>query len=237
MKKQLTILGVISLFVVTVSFAELGLTNNEIVSGLKSALNIGADKAIAKLGASNGYYADAAVKILLPPEAQNVYKNINKVPGGTKMLEKAVKSLNSAAEDAATTAKPIFIDAIKGITITDGLNILKGSNTAATTMLFEKTHKQILTAFTPKIDQSLSKNLAGGVSANTAYTNLVKAYNTASLNGKLFSKIKTGSLSQHVALKAMEGMFRKIADEEVAIRKNPQASATDLLKKVFGGKW
>lgn len=237
MKKQLTILGVISLFALTFAFAQTGLTNNEIISGLKSALNIGADKAIAKLGASNGYYADAAVKILLPPEAQNVYKNISKVPGGANLLEKAVKSLNSAAEDAATTAKPIFIDAIKSITITDGLNILKGSSTAATTMLHDKTNKQIMAAFTPKIDQSLSKNLAGGISANMAYANLVKAYNAASFNGKLFAKIKSGSLSQHVAQKAMDGMFKKIGEEEIAIRKNPQAGATDLLKKVFGFKW
>ena len=210
-----------------------GLTNDEIVEGLKSALNVGTDTSVTTLNKLDGYYKDDLVKILLPEEAKAIYSNISKVPGGNVLLEETIKSLNRAAEDAAIEAKPIFINAITGITITDGLGILNGSDTAATAYLRGKTFTALFNAFQPKIDASLGKELVGGVSANSAYSNLVSAYNTASLGGILFPQITSNSLSAHVTDKALGGLFLKVADEEKAIRTDPLARVNDILKKVF----
>lgn len=211
-----------------------GLTNEEIIQGLKSALNVGTDTSVATLNKLNGYYGDEIVKIMLPDDAKAIYDNISKVPGGSALLEETIKTMNRAAEDAAIEAKPIFIDAITGITISDGLSILNGADTAATFYLKDKTYSPLTSAFAPKIDASLNKDLIGGISANSAYSNLVNAYNTASLNGILWSKITTNTLGEHVTRKALDGLFIKVADEEKSIRKDPLARVNDILKKVFG---
>lgn len=212
------------------------LSNEEIIAGLKSALNVGTDTSVSILNKVDGYYADQAVKILLPPEAEAIYTNISKVPGGETLLEETVKKLNRAAEDAAAEAKPIFVDAITGITITDGLDILNGDDSAATSYLKGKTFTPLTNAFQPKIQVSLDKKIIGNVSASSAYSDLVSAYNTASLNGILFAKITTNTLSEHVTQRALDGLFKKVADEEKAIRTDPIARVTDILKKVFGSK-
>jgi len=113
------------------------------------------------------------------------------------------------------------------------LGILNGSDTAATAYLRGKTFTALFNAFQPKIDASLGKELVGGVSANSAYSNLVSAYNTASLGGILFPQITSNSLSAHVTDKALGGLFLKVADEEKAIRTDPLARVNDILKKVF----
>lgn len=210
------------------------LSNEEVIAGLKSALNVGTDTSVTILNKLDGYYKDDAVKILLPEEAQVIYTNISKIPGGNALVEETVKSLNRAAEDAAIEAKPIFIDAITGITITDGLSILRGTDTAATSYLMGKTFSPLTAAFAPKIDVSLNKKLLGNISANSAYNDLVKAYNDASLNGLLFPKITTNTLGEHVTKRALDGLFKKVAEEEISIRKDPLARVTDILKKVFG---
>jgi hypothetical protein len=210
------------------------LSNEEVILGLKSALNVGTDTSVTILNKIDGYYKDDAVKILLPEEAQVIYDNISKIPGGNALVEETVKSLNRAAEDAAIEAKPIFVDAITGITITDGLSILKGTDTAATAYLKGKTFSPLTAAFSPKIDVSLNKKLLGNISANSAYNDLIKAYNDASLGGLLFPKITTNTLGEHVTKRALDGLFKKVADEEMAIRKDPLARVTDILRKVFG---
>lgn len=210
------------------------LSNEEVIAGLKSALNVGTDTSVTILNKLDGYYKDDAVKILLPEEAQVIYDNIGKIPGGNALVEETVKSLNRAAEDAAIEAKPIFVDAITGITITDGLSILKGTDTAATAYLKGKTFSPLTAAFSPKIDVSLNKKLLGNISANSAYNDLIKAYNDASLGGLLFPKITTNTLGEHVTKRALDGLFKKVADEEMAIRKDPLARVTDILRKVFG---
>ncbi|MES2689199.1 MAG: DUF4197 domain-containing protein [Bacteroidota bacterium] len=212
------------------------LSNEEIIAGLKSALNVGTDTSVSVLNKQDGYYKDLAVKVLLPPEAQAVYSNISKVPGGDVLLEETVIKLNRAAEDAAAEARPIFIDAITGITIEDGLGILNGDDTAATFYLKGKTFTPLTGAFQPKIQTALDKKIIGNISASSAYDNLIKTYNTASLNGILFDKITTNTLSEHVTRKALDGLFIKVADEEKAIRHDPIARVTDILKKVFGSK-
>lgn len=212
------------------------LSNEEIIAGLKSALNVGTDTSVSVLNKQDGYYKDLAVKVLLPPEAQAIYTNIGKIPGGEMLLEETVLKLNRAAEDAAAEAKPIFIDAITGITIEDGLGILNGDDTAATFYLKGKTFNPLTSAFQPKIQTALDKKIIGNISASSAYTDLIKAYNTASINGVLFAEIKTNTLSEHVTQKALDGLFKKVADEEKAIRHDPIARVTEILKKVFGSK-
>lgn len=210
------------------------LTNEEIIAGLKSALNVGTDTSVSILNKQDGYYKDLAVKVLLPPEAQVIYTNISKVPGGDVLLEQTIEKLNRAAEDAASEAKPIFIDAITGITIEDGLGILQGDDTAATFYLKGKTFTPLTNAFQPKIQTALDKKIIGNISASSAYDNLISTYNTASLNGLLFAKITTNTLSEHVTQKALNGLFIKVAEEEKAIRHDPIARVTDILKRVFG---
>jgi hypothetical protein len=212
------------------------LTNEEVIRGLREALNVGTDTSVSVLHKLNGYYGDAAVKILLPPEAVVVYEQLNKIPGGSDLLEKTILAMNRAAEDAATEAKPIFVNAIKDITITDGFNILQGNDTAATAYLQGKTYNPLFSLFQPKINASLSKPLVLGMSAEETYSNLISAYNTASLNGILFAQIKTNSLSEHVTTKGLNGLFLKVAEQEKKIRKDPLAQVTDLLKRVFGSK-
>lgn len=241
MKKWITAFAAISMLFIACTKDEIAsvlggndLTEAEVIAGLKDALKVGTDTSVTILHKVDGYYKDEIVKILLPAEAQVVYDNISKVPGGSDLLERTILAMNRAAEDAATEAKPIFVDAITSITIQDGFNILKGSDTAATSYLKGKTFNPLKEAFSPKIGASLSKPLVLGVSAESAYSNLISAYNTASLNGLLFDKVTTNTLSDHVTTMALNGLFVKVADEEKSIRKDPLARVTDILKKVFG---
>lgn len=210
-----------------------GLTNEEITQGLKEALNIGTDTSVTVLSKTDGYYRDLAVKILLPEEAQVIYSSIDKIPGGNLLLENTILSINRAAEDAAPASKQILWNAVTGITISDGLAILNGGDTAATMYLKSKTFDSLEVLFEPKIKLSLSRQLVGSISAESAYTDLVNAYNTASLNGILWDQIKTNSLSKHVTQKGLDGLFLKIADEEKKIRENPLHRISEILKKVF----
>jgi hypothetical protein len=207
---------------------------------LREALNVGTDTSVTVLNKVDGYFRDEAVKILLPTEAQVMYANISKVPGLSELIlplmDNTILAMNRAAEDAATEAKPIFVNAIKGITISDGFTILNGSDTSATTYLRGETYDSLFQKFQPKIDASLVKPLVAGVSAQSIYSSLISAYNNASLNGLLFDKVATNSLSTHVTQKGLNGLFLKVADQEKQIRKDPIAQVTELLKKVFGKK-
>lgn len=217
-----------------------GLTNDEVVAGLREALQVGTDTSVTILNKVDGYFRDEAVKILLPEEAQVMYANISKVPGLSDvilpLMDNTILAMNRAAEDAATEAKPIFVNAITGITIADGFNILNGSDTSATTYLRGATYDSLYHKFQPKINASLVKPLVAGASAQSIYSSLITAYNNASLNGLLFDKVTTNSLSEHVTKKGLNGVFLKVADQEKKIRKDPIAQVTELLKKVFGKK-
>jgi hypothetical protein len=210
------------------------LTNGEIIKGLKDALVYGADSAVGRLTKKNGYFGDAALKILLPKEAKPIYEQVQKVTILNGLLDDAVLSVNRAAEDAASDAKPIFLNAIRSMTITEGMSILKGSDTAATHYLREKTFQQLYNAFKPKINASLDKKYVNNVSAESTYKKVIDSYNKASLNGMLWSKIQNNSLSEHTTQKALQGLFSKVASEEKLIRENPMHRVTDILKRVFG---
>ena len=200
-----------------------GLSKDEVAAGLKEALNTGVKKGADKLSAVDGFYGNAAVKVLMPPEAQKVEQKLRDLGMG-KQVDDAVLSMNRAAEDAAKTASPIFINAIKNMSIEDAYGILKGKDTAATGYLRSNTSPQITTAFRPVINQSLAK-----VDATKYWETLFSTYNKL----PFVKKVNT-DLVAYVTEKAMYGIFLQIANEELQIRKDPMARTTDLLKKVFG---
>ena len=200
------------------------ITNTEIVAGLKEALDQGAKSATSKLSVTNGFFGNALVKVLMPPEAAKVENTLRQIGMGA-YVDKAILAMNRAAEDAAIKAQPIFINAIKTMTITDALNILKGNNDAATQYLKGKTSAQLTAAFKPVISASLDK-----VNATKYWTEVFEVYNNLPTT---FNKVNP-DLSAYVTERALNGVFVYVADEESKIRMNPAARATDLLKKVFG---
>jgi hypothetical protein len=198
------------------------LSTGDVVSGLKEALNNGVNKGTSTLSAVNGFFANAAVKILMPPEAEKVEKNLRSIGLG-KQVDDAILSMNRAAEDAAKSAAPIFLDAIKEMSISDAWGILRGGDTAATAYLRKTTTVGLTNAFKPVIENSLEK-----VNATKYWNTVFTTYNKFSIN-----KVNP-DLTAYVTDKALYGIFYEIAQQEVQIRKDPVARTTDILKKVFG---
>ncbi|HXB30208.1 MAG TPA: DUF4197 domain-containing protein [Puia sp.] len=201
------------------------LSSDDIVAGLKQALSLGAQKSADRLSVVNGFLDDKAVEILMPPQAQKVEKTLRNMGMG-KLVDDAIASMNHAAEDASKSAAPIFINAVKNMTVTDGVNILKGSDTAATAYLRKSATPQLTKAYTPVIDSALQKT-----DATKYWKDVFDTYNKIPLVSKV-----NPDLSSYVTQKAMDGIFYYVAQEEIKIRKDPAAQVTDLLKKVFGGK-
>jgi hypothetical protein len=217
--------------------AILPVTNAENISGLKSSLNIGIDKAIGNLGVENGFFKDAALKLLLPKEAQPIIDNIKLVPGGQALVDKAVLSLNRSAEDAVKEASPIFKSAITNMSITDAVGILFGKENAATEYLRKTTYSQLKTAFAPKVKASLDKPLVANISTTKTWNTLSSGYNqvAGTMVGSIAGlKTVNVSLEDYVTEKALDALFVKVAAEEKSIRNNPTARVNDLLKRVFG---
>jgi hypothetical protein len=214
---------------------ELGLTEEEIAQGLKSALNVGTDTSVSILTKVDGYYKDDLVKILLPNEAGVIIDNINKIPGGSLLIEETIKAINRSAEDAAKSATPIFTNAITGISFSDAAEILAGNDDAATVYLKLNTSDSLNALFKPKIKSSLSKELIPGISAEASYASLITKYNVVANNSfGLLKPVTENSLSEHTTQKALDGLFLKISDEESKIRNDISHRVNDILKKVFG---
>ncbi len=205
----------------------------EIVAGLKQALEVGTDTAVAKLNVTDGFFGDEIVKILLPEEAQPVYDVASQIPGISNVIDETILAINRSAEDAAVEAKPIFVDAITNMTLNDATDILYGEDTAATSYLRTNTYQGLYDAFKPKIETSLSKDLIGGLSAEDVYSQLIGTYNTASIGGLLWDRIESNSLSEHTTNKALRGLFIKVGEQEKGIRENPVERVTELLEDVF----
>jgi hypothetical protein len=199
------------------------LSSDDIVAGLKEALSQGTKKSADKLSAIDGFFKDAAVKILLPPEAAKVEKALRSAGLG-QQVDDAILSLNRAAEDAAKSAAPIFLSAIQHMSVQDGVGILKGADTAATSYLRKSTTVQLTASFRPVIDTSLQKT-----GATKYWKTLFETYNKM----PFVSKVNT-DLPSYATSKALDGVFYYVAQEEKNIRQNPAAQVTDLLKKVFG---
>ncbi|MER3463617.1 MAG: DUF4197 domain-containing protein [Chitinophagaceae bacterium] len=197
------------------------LSTDEIAAGLKEALNKGTQVGTQKLSAVDGFFKDAAVKILLPQEAQKVESTLRNLGMGN-LVDNAILSMNRAAEDAAKSAAPIFLNAIKQMTINDALSILRGNDLAATNYLKDKTSSPLTEAFRPIIESSLQK-----VNATKYWNTLFTTYNRFNPN-----KVNP-DLSAYVTEKALTGIFYQVGQEEQKIRKDPAARTTELLKKVF----
>ncbi len=219
------------------SSGNLPLTETEVINGLKEALTTGARNSAQKLSAENGYYGDPAVKILLPDEARTILDNISKIPGGQQLVEDVVLRINRAAEDAAKEAAPIFISSITQMTIQDAFNILRGPDNAATTYLRNTTWDQLYALYQPKIGTSTEKKIIGNISTKDSWIALTSKWNSLanSVAGRLagFKPVNT-DLDDFLTTKALNGMFLKVAGEELKIRKEASARVTPLLQRVFG---
>jgi len=250
MQKTKTIAIIISLFILiscaeltqfaqTAGAQSLPLSNTEIVNGLKDALLVGADSAVKRLSAVDGYLKDLEVKILLPPEAKTIMDNISKLPGGAKLVEDVIIRINRAAEDAANGAKPIFVNSVREMTFADGFQILRGPDNAATNYFKQKTSQQLGELYRPKIRESLNKNLVAGISTQQSWNELTTNWNklAGSTMGK-FAGFKTVNvkLEDYILQKALDGLFLKIEEREKDIRHNAGARVTSILKRVFGSQ-
>lgn len=201
------------------------LSNNEIVAGLKEALNVGTRNASNKLSMPNGYLGNQIIKILMPPEARKIETALRSIGMGN-VVDKAITSMNRAAEDAATKSVPIFVNAITSMSIQDGVSILRGGNGAATNFLKAKTTAALTSSFRPVINNSLQK-----VGATKYWADMVNIYNRLpTVNQKM-----NPDLAGYVTERALNGLFVTISEEENKIRTNPAARVSDILKKVFGG--
>ena len=240
-------LMIISLVLITASCAEMQkviqstgpvpLTEDEVINGLKEALITGSKNSAAILGAQDGYFGDLTVKILLPDEARVITDNLSRIPGGDKLVQDVVLSINRAAEDAARGAAPIFAGSIKQMTIRDGFNILNGTDNAATQYLKQTTYNELYALYKPKIAGSTEKKIAGSVSAKESWNALTGKWNLLanSMAGKLASlKPVNTDLDDFLTRKALDGMFLKVEIEEHKIRKDVSARVSPILQRVFG---
>ncbi len=197
------------------------LSSDEIIRGLKEALTVGTEKSAQNLNKADGFFANAAIKILMPAEAKKAESTLRKFGMGS-LVDKAILSMNRAAEDAAGGISTIFVDAVKGMTVKDGLSILRGGDFAATDFLKQQTTPQLTEKMRPVIEQSLAKT-----DATKYWKDVFTAYNK-------FSKEPVNTdISSYVTEKSMAGIFYSIGQEEQKIRKDPAGQASDLLKKVF----
>ena len=199
-----------------------GVTNAEISSGLKQALQLGIDKEVTSLTKEDGFFRNELVRIGLPPELQKVDKTLRDVGLGS-LADEGLKVLNRAAEDAVSEAIPVFANAVTGITFADARNILLGPDNAATNYLSEKTQNELYTRFNPIISNSLNK-----VGATQVWKNIIQKYNSLPITTNV-----NPDLSDYVTNEALDGVFLMIEKEEKDIRNSIAARSTSLLRKVF----
>lgn len=200
------------------------LTSTQISSGLKEALSLGVNEGVKKLGVTDGFLKNEAVKILMPEKLRKVDTTLRSLGLGS-LADEGVKLLNRAAEDAVTEAAPIFTNAITSMTITDAKNILLGSDNAATNYLQTKTQTQLFTAFQPKVKASLGK-----VGADSVWKSIITKYNT------LTGQSVTTDLNNYVTTETINGVFKMVAEKEGGIRNTPAMRTTSILQKVFGAQ-
>ena len=198
------------------------LSQAEMGNGLKEALNNGITKQVSKLTATDGFFRNEAVKILLPEELQKVDTKLRQL-GMSKLADDGLRILNRAAEDAVKEATPIFVDAVKQMTFTDAKNILLGNESSATNYLQNTTSTALYGKFNPVIKNSFAK-----VGADKIWTQIITKYNSIPLVKKV-----NPDLTDYTTNKALEGVFKMIAVEEKDIRTNFSARTSDLLRKVF----
>ena len=230
MKKIITLFSIVllsgcaELQQVASQYPQIGntISNPDISAGLKEALNNGITKQVTKLTATDGFFKNEAVKILLPAELQKVDKSLRSIGMGS-LADEGLKVLNRAAENAVKEATPIFVGAVKNMTFNDARTILMGSDNSATTYLQNATSSALYGKFSPVVQTSLSK-----VGADKVWTNIITKYNAIPLVTKVNPDLK-----DYVTQEAMKGVFKMVAVEEKDIRNNLAARTSDLLRKVF----
>jgi hypothetical protein len=194
----------------------------DIAAGLKEALNTGVTEQVSKLTKADGFYKNEAVKILMPEELARVDQTLRKM-GMSSLADDGIKALNRAAEDAVKEATPIFVSAIKNMSITDAKSILLGADNSATNYLQTSTTTALYSKFSPVVQTSIGK-----VGADVVWANIIKRYNTLPLVSKI-----NPDITDYVTNKALDGVFKMITVEEKNIRGNLNARTSDTLKKVF----
>ncbi len=203
-----------------------GITQTEAASGLKEALNAGVSTGTSFLGKTDGFLKNAAYKVFLPKEVQDAEAKIRSNPITNalagKHLDNLVTAMNRGAENAMAEAKPIFVNAIKQMSIKDAINIVTGGDGSATRYLQSATTAQLREKFLPVIKASLDK-----VNVNDPWTKVSKAYNI------IMNKNVTTDLNEYVTERAMVALFAEIKKQEDNIRANPIQRTTEMLKKVF----
>jgi len=200
-----------------------GVTEGEAGEGIKEALGQGLAGAVLKLNREDGFFKDAFYKILIPEDARKIENTLRDIGLGS-MVDKAILQINRGAEDAAGYAKPIFVNAIKSMTIQDAIGLVRNGDTSATHFFRGKTTAKLTAAFSPIIKASLDK-----VNATRYYGDMVTRYNSIPFVKKL-----NPDLTSYVTMKATNALFDLVAQEEKNIRTNFAARTSDLLKKVFG---
>ena len=198
-------------------------SEEEAANALKETLNKGMEKGVSVLSVKDGYFANPKVKIPFPKNATKVADKLKKL-GMQKQVDEVVLSINRAAEDAAKSAKSIFVDAIKKMSIKDAIGIVKGNKTAGTDYLNRNTNSALANAFKPIIKTSLEK-----VNATKRWESVMNTYNKIPFVEKVNPELET-----YVTEKAISGLFFMLAQQEIAIRENPKERTSALLKKVFG---
>ncbi|MBL7884747.1 MAG: DUF4197 domain-containing protein [Bacteroidia bacterium] len=199
------------------------LSNDEVINGLKEALTIGTNSSTAFASKLDGFYKNPMLFIAFPSEAQKVKDWALKM-GMKSQVDQFEMTLNRAAEEASKDAATVFVNAVKGMSIGDGFAILKGADNAATNYLIEKTSAELKIKFTPIVQAAIDK-----VELTKYWNPIINGYNKVP-----FVQKQNPDLTAYVTDKAMEGLFKLIAQEELKIRKDPVAQVTDLLKRVFG---
>jgi len=207
----------------TVMAGEEGLSDADIIGGLKQALEVGTGNAANILNKENGYFGDPLVKIAFPQEAQRAADKLNQL-GMSSLVNNFVEKMNRGAERAASEAKPIFVNAVKAMTFADARQILTGPDNAATEYFKGRTTSTLYGKFSPVIQNTLEE-----VKAATLWNKITTTYNKI----PLVNPVNT-NLTDYVTNRALDGLFLKLAGEEKKIRTDPVARVTDLLKKVFG---
>ena len=201
------------------------LTTADVADGLKEALINGISKGSDLASQTDGYFKNSEIQIPFPPDVKKVEDRLRQIGLGNE-VDKFVMTMNRGAEDAAKGAKPIFVSAIKSMTIDDAWGILRGRQDAATQYLKKRTTPQLKEKFKPVIQSSLDK-----VSATKYYGDLVNSYNKIPLVEKV-----NPDLNEYATDKAIQGLFVLVASEEKNIRENPVARTTELLKRVFSSQ-
>ena len=210
----------------TINYYEIDLTNEEVISGLKEALNVGIKNAVNLSSVTDGFLKNDIIRLPFPPDAIKVREKALNF-GLSKQVETFEETLNRAAEEATKKALPIFIDAIKNMSVSDGFSILKDGEGAATKFLKSQTSNQLVIAFAPVVKEATTKVQL------TAYWNPIITRYTSAMSLSGGQKLNP-DLDAYITQKAIDGLFYLVETEENKIRKDPIARVSDILVKVFG---